>query len=656
MDDRFSLRFQSTERRGEVVAIPRSGLTVGRKPGNTLQILDNSVSGKHAELVVDPEGVLLRDLGSTNGTRIGGDRVLEKRLADGAVVVFGNIELVFRDAEADGPALEGDLLESAAPAAGSAGAGLERVDASLIARAGKRSPAALVGLGAVVLAAAGLGAWFWLRPSKASSAALTAVEPVPGNLLATGYSFEGDRDAFEALESAPAAFLPNANARRSGAQGARAELAATEWALHRSAAFRVGAERVIRASGSLRTRGEVEGRLGVEFSVAEDAESQVAPITAWAASVRTGSEFTVTGIQASVPPGYAIARVVILARAVGADSGGVVDADDISAVEAPSPRTPAAEISGAALFLHGDPPVAAQLARVDRVLLTGVHFTSAAPGAISSVLDAAPLSARIEGGNILLAAAATPAPTRIVLRVEGALANGGIASTGKDGYRTAGASSERDDVESLLLGRGADLVRVGLPGPCKVRGSRDGAAVLLSVELGSHEPKLLLQLDFSADKGAAEDLAHAARGAEKKGELGAAMSNWRALLDRFPYEAVLVEEAEATRAKLLQQGLAAVRDLQAEAERARFFALPNMYSSTRERALAVAVRYAGSEVEADASRLASALEAEVATLRRDEDRAERGRLSAMLGVLEKSGAKGLAEELRARLAQLEGRQ
>ena len=658
MDDRYSLRFQATERRGEVVAIPRSGLTVGRKPGNTLQILDNSVSGKHAELVVDANGVLLRDLGSTNGTRVGGDRVLEKRLHDGAAVIFGNIEFAFRDAEADGPALEGDLDDIPSPTAASAGDGLERVDASLVARSGKRSPAALVGLGAVVLAAVGLGAWFFLRPSKASSDTVTAVEAVPGNLLAQGYSFEGDRDPFEAQESAPSAFLPNANARVSGAQGARADLAATEWALHRSPSFRASAERVIGARGSLRTRGDAEARLGVEFSTPDDAETQLAPITAWCAPVRGAVDFEVSAIEAPVPPGYALARVVVYARATGAEGGGVVDVDDVSAVESASPRQPAAALSGAELYLHGEPAVAAQLARIDRVLLTGVHFTAAPAGvgAAASMHDSVPMSARVEGANIVLSAAGTPRPTRLVLRVEEALASGGIASTGQTGYRTAGATPERDDVESLLLGRGTDLVRVGLPGACKVTGARDGGAAVLSVELGQHEPKVSLQLDFSADKGAAEDLAHAARGAERKGLLGAAIVHWRDLLDRFPYEAVLVEEAEATRAKLLQQGLSGVRDVQAEAEKARFFALPSMFGTSLERALEIAKRFAGSDVEADARALAATLESEVAALRIDEDRTERERVTAMLGVLEKRGAKGLADELRARLAQLEGRQ
>ncbi len=669
MTDRFSLRFQSTERRGEEVSISRAGLTVGRKPGNSLQILDNSVSGKHAELTVDADGVMLRDLGSTNGTRVGSERVLEKRLSDGEVVTFGNVELAFRDAEASAPALEGfedDDDEpvmparalSAAPtraAPDSGGGGLERVDAGLVARAGQRSPAALIGLGVVVLAAVGAGAWFFfLRPSKSTSNEPVVVTPVPGNLLAQGYSFESDLDPFEALDSAPAAFLPNANARRSGAQGVRAELAANEWAAHRSQAFRVGAERVVQARAALRTRGDAQARLGVEFSVAEDAEVQVAPITAWSAPVQGSTDFTASEIDAPVPPGMSRARVVVFARATGVDSGGVVDADDVSAVENASPSEPAAQISGASLFLHGAPPVSAQLASIDRVLISGMSFTSSGTSAALAAQDAAPLTARVDGAQIVLAAQDAPRPTRLLLRVEGALATGGIATTGKDGYRSAGATLERADADSLILGRGTDLVRVGLPGPCAVRGASDGAAMVVSVELGSLEPEVQVQLDFSADKGAAEGLAHVARGAEQKGELGAALAQWRELLDRFPYEVALVEEAEATHAKLLQAGLGQVRETKAEAERARFFELPDMFAATRQRALAIANRFAGSEVEKEARDLAAVLEAEVAKLRTDEHRAERERLNAMLGVLRARGAQGLADEVSARLSHLEG--
>jgi pSer/pThr/pTyr-binding forkhead associated (FHA) protein len=113
MQDRYALRFESGERRGERIPIAAGGFTVGRRTGSTLQILDPSVSGKHAEITLDERGPLLRDLGSTNGTRVRGERVLETRLAHGDAVLFGNVELVFEDGE----------LAGSAPRAGASGAG-----------------------------------------------------------------------------------------------------------------------------------------------------------------------------------------------------------------------------------------------------------------------------------------------------------------------------------------------------------------------------------------------------------------------------------------------------------------------------------------------------------------------------------------------------
>ncbi|HZJ17269.1 MAG TPA: FHA domain-containing protein, partial [Chthoniobacteraceae bacterium] len=47
-------------------------ITVGRVEDNMIQIDDASVSSHHAELVRDGDDYLLRDLDSTNGTRLNG--------------------------------------------------------------------------------------------------------------------------------------------------------------------------------------------------------------------------------------------------------------------------------------------------------------------------------------------------------------------------------------------------------------------------------------------------------------------------------------------------------------------------------------------------------------------------------------------------------
>ena len=70
-------------------------VTIGRNPDNTIQLDDLQVSRKHALIERGSQGIMLRDLGSGNGTYIGNRRVLEYRLSDGDVVRLGTQEIRF---------------------------------------------------------------------------------------------------------------------------------------------------------------------------------------------------------------------------------------------------------------------------------------------------------------------------------------------------------------------------------------------------------------------------------------------------------------------------------------------------------------------------------------------------------------------------------
>jgi len=66
-------------------------ITIGRSPANALVITDSSVSWHHAELTRTPAGIHIRDLNSSNGTFINGNRIAEKTLlTTGDTLRFGS--------------------------------------------------------------------------------------------------------------------------------------------------------------------------------------------------------------------------------------------------------------------------------------------------------------------------------------------------------------------------------------------------------------------------------------------------------------------------------------------------------------------------------------------------------------------------------------
>ncbi|MBL8951991.1 MAG: FHA domain-containing protein, partial [Myxococcaceae bacterium] len=76
-------------------------MVVGRVPGVDIQIEDDSVSRRHAEVVVQGRDVILRDLGSANGTNVNGAPLTEElALAGGDIIQFGVVEMTFEQPQA----------------------------------------------------------------------------------------------------------------------------------------------------------------------------------------------------------------------------------------------------------------------------------------------------------------------------------------------------------------------------------------------------------------------------------------------------------------------------------------------------------------------------------------------------------------------------
>ena len=70
---------------------PGRTILVGRGVGTDLTVHDPTISRRHAELIAGPDGVVVNDLGSSNGTHVNGRRLTTARLAPGDAVSFGKV-------------------------------------------------------------------------------------------------------------------------------------------------------------------------------------------------------------------------------------------------------------------------------------------------------------------------------------------------------------------------------------------------------------------------------------------------------------------------------------------------------------------------------------------------------------------------------------
>jgi DNA-binding NtrC family response regulator len=75
--------------KGATASSVEGRLTIGTADDATLRLADGTVSRYHVELEASADGVVLRDLGSTNGTAIGAIAVREGRITEAAVLKLG---------------------------------------------------------------------------------------------------------------------------------------------------------------------------------------------------------------------------------------------------------------------------------------------------------------------------------------------------------------------------------------------------------------------------------------------------------------------------------------------------------------------------------------------------------------------------------------
>ncbi len=103
-EERFLLTFAGGKRGGEEIELGSKGLSIGRVPANDLVLDSPDVSSRHARIEVADGKFSIEDLGSTNGTFVGGAKIAGRRaLSHGDRIEIGGHALVFRSSGQERP-------------------------------------------------------------------------------------------------------------------------------------------------------------------------------------------------------------------------------------------------------------------------------------------------------------------------------------------------------------------------------------------------------------------------------------------------------------------------------------------------------------------------------------------------------------------------
>ena len=95
---------------GQEFPLDQEQVSIGRSADNSIVVIDSAVSSHHCAVMREDNRYVLRDLGSTNGTRLNGRDVKESPLNPRDLVTVGEVEFMFN-------AEHGEVVETPPPPA-----------------------------------------------------------------------------------------------------------------------------------------------------------------------------------------------------------------------------------------------------------------------------------------------------------------------------------------------------------------------------------------------------------------------------------------------------------------------------------------------------------------------------------------------------------
>ncbi|HYC77700.1 MAG TPA: FHA domain-containing protein [Planctomycetota bacterium] len=656
-DDEISLESETflllgAPRLGETVKIA-DRITVGRGKKHGLQIAEASVSGDHAEIVKRGAQWFVRDLGSSNGTFVDGERVKEAELASGQVVRFGVVEARFcvgRPKDFSPPVPTETAKTEAFPVDASPDFG----DAAFSLHEG--APARRGGAGSLVatlllLALGGGGVFLYMQQRRADDGdgRGAARQPARAGLIPARWSsFERPRDGEVAAESGWRKEDPTDRASvddaASGAYSGAGCLAIsrsndadpptyvvldagaeTAFSVTPGGAYRLGAY-VNRVDA-----GAHGGACVTWMTTALDAEGGYRTLGRDVVPARAGTDWTETSGVVVAPEGATTARV-----GAAAAGRGEILFDDVTFASADSAGPLALETRSFRASLG--PSGSLRLARFGRAVADGAGvwrlpaegdaqepWTAFAPtgaggdGAVVGLLRQAPaadLSIRMNATEAGFATTwtfvgATPEHA-LCIPLAGTAQDLNVTVFEGDRARRLRAAFENVAASSVIVGERGDRARItlkdgaGAPLAATLSVVARGGRPLLKIDRGAANTVTLdVQLGFEAEQKEGQALLQRAAEAARQGRDGEALGLYEEILTRFPFEESLEREAAQRRERLVSDAQKRFRDLSARVDDALFFRTVRIDDQLAKDLEAEAARMGGVEA---ASGIAAVLE------------------------------------------------
>lgn len=580
----YVLEILDGDRAGEVLSVGDATIRIGRKAGNDLVLADEKTSGVHCEIAPEGDRLVLKDLGSTNGTFLDGKRVTELVLTPGDVVTVGRLRVKFRD-EQDSAAEDVDAGEFA----------MRKLDAG---RLQKRSGS--IGLIALlVLVAAGGGGWFWWQSQQKKSVEGVGASSkqealvVSGNRLkdavanceaeegwklrAAGVGFQpvGESNTGNGAFSASRAALAAGAESDAEEEGGGAAAAAPAVANADFAVMELAEPIEVFAGRSLTLAAHVQTHLGAQvalrakvFASKEEVPFRFCNGTKIAAA-EDGWQRLETIV--TVPSGCDRLQVEVVAVLPSVDSEAIVD--DVSVVDGGSGAAVelAPENAGHTAFGWGS-SIAVRSVDSDNPVTVLSVLPVAVPGPLRGLHAAgycvlsdlgASLACTVADRSVTFAATGVD-QLQFVMPAEAA---GGLAVAAAAGTFGPAAAESTFSGQKVLFGSYTTRAMLQLDEATSIVGKLGGGVYRLSIEA----PKASLVLGFRAERQQAMQYLREAKSADAEGRYGAALDLIAKLFAQAPMDSESLANAQQLRASLLTRQAARVSQLRKDMEEAGFF-------------------------------------------------------------------------------------